>query len=167
LLLPTRKDLTLEVSSPGYQTWTYGERFQLEPGSEWKLDIKLTPQPDSTRLTKILIPEGYRGQVRLQCGLEGPPAMSQEDGRMVYRIGRGGILQTSSPCPEMGSDNHYYYYETANGVSRAIAEDYWHGNGLIFEERAATGGGKTFEFGFFVGTEEEYRKIMPDRFSIL
>ena len=69
--------------------------------------------------------------------------------------------------PGSASDNHYCYYQSANGVSRAIAEDYWNGNGLIFGEHIATRGEKTIEFGFFVGTEEEYRKIMPDRVSIL
>lgn len=68
--------------------------------NEWKLDIKLTRKRDTTVLTKIVIPEGYRGSVRLRCGMEGQPAMSQEDGRVVYRIGDDGSLRTSSSCPD-------------------------------------------------------------------
>jgi hypothetical protein len=112
-----------------------------------------------------VIPEGYRGQVMLHCGQEGLlPAKSQEDSRAVYQIARGDILQTSSPCPKMRSDNHYYYYEAAHGVSRAIAEDYWNLKALSLKNEQPCAGGKKIDFGFFVGTEEEYRKIMPDRF---
>jgi hypothetical protein len=153
VLIPASEDFSLEASSEGYQTWESGSRpFRLEPGAQLHLDIKLRPQPDETRASRILVPEGYRGRLQLECRTEG----EGRAGPFIFLA--DGVLRTSSSaCPMPGPQNAYFFY-SPDGSTRAFPDDYWNGRGMIWGEYSGIRGDAVVVFGFFVGTEEEYAK---------
>jgi Carboxypeptidase regulatory-like domain len=163
--VPPSTEVSITISAHGYQSWHYtslsdGSNLRIESGSELHREIKLTPIPDPNQAAKILIPEGYRGRLRLQCEFADEAGVPKEGGALVYRVTDSSDFRTSSRCPMPGPDNHYFYY-SADGSIRAVPDNYWMGNGLIWGEYNGYRGGALHEFGFFVGTEAEYRKAFP------
>ncbi len=158
VLLPASQDFSLEATAEGYQTWESGSRpLRLEPGAQLHLEIKLKPQPDKTRASRFLVPEGYRGRLHLDCGIGGEPAAPRESGAGVFKFGADGNLRTSSACPHPGPQNVYFFY-SADGSPRAVPNNYWDGSGMIWGEYSGIGGSDVVAFVFFIGTEEEYLK---------
>jgi hypothetical protein len=153
VLIPASEEFSLEASSEGYQKWESGSHpLRLEPGGQLHLDIKLRPQPDETRASRILVPEGYRGRLRLECRTEG------EGGAGPFIFPADGVLRTSSSsCPKPGPQNAYFYH-SSDGSTRAVPDNYWNGTGMIWGEYSGIRGADVVAFGFFVGTEEEYTK---------
>jgi hypothetical protein len=64
------------------------------------------------------------------------------------------VMETSSPVPEDTAGRQYFYY-AADGSERNLAADYRSGNGMIWQERPGSRGGKMSMFVFFVGTQEQ------------
>jgi Carboxypeptidase regulatory-like domain len=163
IFVPASTDVSLEVESPSYRTWAYmnptsnSRELRLEPGGQMHLDITLIPQPDESRIARILVPEGYRGQLQLDCDIKDQPQVPQETGAKVFKFSSGGKLRTSSFCPRPGSENVYYSY-SIDGSMREVSDNYWNGRGMIWGEYTVFRGGELRGFGFFVGTEEEYVK---------
>ena len=161
--VPPLTEVSLEVDAPSYQKWTYinstsqSRQLRLEPGGQMHLDITLTPQPEESRIARLLVPEGYRGRVRLDCDIKDQPAVSQETSATVFKFPASGILRTSSSCPRPGSENVYYSY-SRDGSLHELSDNYWNGSGMIWGEYNGYHGGELREFGFFVGTEAEYLK---------
>jgi len=158
VLIPASEEFSLEASAEGYQKWESGSHpLRLEPGGQLHLDIKLRPQPDKARASRFLVPEGYRGLLRLDCDIGDQSAVPRDTGVNVFKFPDSGTLRTSSSCPEAGPQNVYYYY-SQDGSTHAFSDNYWDGNGLIWGEYSGIRGNDVVEFGFFVGTEEEYTK---------
>jgi hypothetical protein len=158
VLIPASEDFSLEASAEGYQTWESGSRpLRLEPGAQLHLDIKLRPQPDETRASRFLVPEGYRGRLRLDCDIGDQPAVPRDSGVSIFKFPDSGTLRTSSSCPAAGPQNVYSYY-SRDGSTHVVPNNHWDGNGLIWGEYNGIRGNDVVEFGFFVGTEEEYTK---------
>jgi hypothetical protein len=84
-------------------------------------------------------------------------AVPRESGVSILKFPDGGTLRTSSSCPDAGPQNIYFYY-SRDGSTHAFSDNYWGGNGLVWGEYSGIRGNDVVEFGFFVGTEEEYTK---------
>jgi hypothetical protein len=161
VLIPPSKEMEVKVSAPGYEAWVYpdptipSQVLRLDPGSEMHLNIKLKPAPDrSLPLSKFLIPEGYVGWLRVEYDVECFPPIPSEDGVRILRFTDANVLETSSPMPGDAAERQYFYY-SADGLERDLAADYGSGNGMIWQERRGSRGGKMSMFIFFVGTEEQ------------
>jgi hypothetical protein len=156
VFVPASADVSLEASAEGYQKWESGSRqLRLDPGGQLHLDIKLRPQPDETRASRFLVPAGYRGRLRVNCHIADQPAVPQDGAVNIFKFSDAGTLKTSSSCPAAGPQNVYVYY-SRDESTRAFPSNYWSGNGLIWGEYSGVRGTEVVEFGFFVGTEEEY-----------
>jgi len=158
ILLPSSTEVLLEVSAPGFRTWAPAGPLQLRPGEEQRLDISLEPSHDpSLRQSKFLVPEGYIGWVLLDYEVKDAEPVSTENGLEVFRFPANGILETSSTGPQRGAEDTYLYY-TKNGSVREITTDYRSGKGMIWGQHEGTRNGTLSQFGFFVGTEQQYKK---------
>jgi len=161
VLIPSSKEMEVKVSAPGYEAWVYpdptipSQVLRMDPGSEMHLDIKLKPAHDrSPPLSKFLIPEGYVGWLRVEYDVECFPPIPVEDGVKIFRFTDANVLETSSPMPEDAAERQYFYY-AADGSERDLAANYRSGNGMIWQERPGSRGGKMSMFIFFVGTQEQ------------
>jgi hypothetical protein len=161
VLIPSSKEMEVNVSALGYEAWVYpdptipSQVLRMDPGSEVHLDIKLKPAHDrSLPLSKFLIPEGYVGWLRVEYDVECYPPIPVEDGVKIFRFTDANMLETSSPMPEDAAERQYFYY-AADGSERDLAADYRSGNGMIWQERPGSRGGKMSMFIFFVGSQEQ------------
>jgi hypothetical protein len=166
VLIPSSKEMDVNVSAPGYEAWVYpdptipSQVLRMDPGSEIHLDIHLKPAHDrSLPVSKFFIPEGHVGWLRVEYNVECSPPIPVEDGARIYRFTDAKVLETSSPMPEDTAERQYFYY-AADGSERDLAADYRSGNGMIWQERPGSRGGKMSMFIFFVGTQEQ-SKMRP------
>lgn len=158
VLLPSSTDVVLEVSAPGFKTWTFPSPLNLQPGAEMHLDIALEPVHDPTLHPSIfLVPDDYIGWVRLEYNLKDAQPVPVEDGVKVFKFPETGALYTSSSGPERGAGDEYFYY-SQDGSRHPVPQDYRGGKGMIWGQYQGSRGGVMTMFGFFVGTEEEYTK---------
>ncbi len=123
-------------------------------GFAWWLRISV--QNSTHRSSRFLIPQGYKGWVRVEFEVQGAPPLPMESGQYVLKIPSNGVLRTSS-AEQYGWANDHYYYYSAQGV-RALpdsgpAELIW---GKINGEESATSGKRKYE-EFFVGTTQQFR----------
>ena len=63
-------------------------------GAWFSIDASRNSAPRSFR---FLIPEGYRGWVRVEFEIPGAPPLPTEAGQTVIKIPPSGLLRTSSP----------------------------------------------------------------------
>ena len=161
VLIPSSKEMGVKVSAPAYEAWVYpdptipSQVLRMDPGSEMHLDIKLKPAHDrSLPLSKFFIPEGYVGWLRVEYDVECFPPIPVEDGVKIFRFSDANVVETSSPMPEDAAERQYFYY-AADGSERDLAANYRSGNGMIWQERPGSRGGKMSMFIFFVGTQEQ------------
>src|ERR1035438_392458 len=111
----------------------------------------------SLHRSRFLVPEGYVGWVLVEYDVKDSPSVSIENEEMVFKLPETGLLNTSSPGPEPGAENEYFYY-AGSGAIQEITTDYKSGKGLIWGEYQGSRGGVMSLFGFFVGTEDQYKK---------
>jgi hypothetical protein len=160
VLLPPSTDVLLEVSAPGFKTWTLSAPLRLQAGTEMHLDIPLEPANDPTlQPSKFLVPDGYMGWLQLEYGIKDAPPVPVEGGVRIFKFPPSGVLKTSSSGPARGAQNQYSFY-SADGSTRDIPTDYRNGNGMIWGQHEGSRGGVMTLFGFFVGAEEQYKKQM-------
>jgi len=168
VLIPSSKEIEVKVLAPGYEAWLYpdpaipSQVLRLEPGSEIRLNILLKPAHDrSLPTSRFLIPEGYVGWLRVEHDVECAPLIPVEDGVRIFHFTGATVLETSSPLPEEAAERQYFYY-AADGSERDLAADYANGNGMIWQERHGSRGGKMSMFIFFVGTQEQSKtRLLP------
>jgi hypothetical protein len=158
ILVPSSTDVLLEASAPGYKTWTPGHPLHLGPGAEMRLDISLEPSHDpSLHASRFLVPDGYAGWVLLEYNVKDVPSSPAENGVQIFKFSESGTISTSSSGPEWGAEDEYFYYSDS-GSLRPIPADYRNGKGMIWGQHPGTRNGILSQFGFFVGSEEQYKK---------
>jgi uncharacterized protein DUF6843 len=158
VLIPASTDVLLEVSAPGFKTWNPGHALRLGSGAELHLDISLEPSHDpNLSQSKFLVPDGYVGWLLLEYNAEGADPVPTEAGVKVFKFPSIGKLNTSSPGPERGADYEYFYY-SPDGSTREIPMDYRNSKGVIWGQHEGSRNGVMAQFGFFVGSEEQYKK---------
>jgi hypothetical protein len=158
LLLPSSTDVLIEVAAPGFKTWTPAGPLQLHPGEELRLDISLEPSHDpNLHPSKFLVPAGYIGWLLLEYNVKGAEPSPNESGLEVFRFPVDGILKTASTGPQRGAQDMYLYY-SVNGSVQEIPTDYKNGKAMIWGQHEGTANGILSQFGFFVGSEEQYKK---------
>ena len=158
VLLPSSTDVFLEVSAPGFRTWSFPSALNLRPGAEMHLDIALEPAHDpGLQPSKFLVPGGFVGWVRLEHSVKDAQPVPVEDGLKTFQFPESGVLYTSSPGPERGAEDEYFYY-SGDGSRHQIPQDYRGSKGMIWGQYEGSKGGLMTLFGFFVGTEEQYKK---------
>lgn len=108
------------------------------------------------RSFRFLIPEGYRGWVRVEFEVPGMPPLPTEAGQTVIKIPPSGLLRTSSPEQYGWARDIYVFYSNASlqpisdsGPAKLI----W---GKINGEETGSSGKRKYE-EFFVGTEQQYK----------
>jgi hypothetical protein len=166
VLLPPSTDVFLEVSAPGYETWYYGgpsdpsrrPPLHLKSGSQMRLDVPMVRAHESTlHSSMFLVPEGYMGWLRLEYNVKDAPSIPVENEMKVFKFPKAGLLNTSSAGPDVGAENEYFYY-AEDGSVHPISTEYRNDKGLVWGEYQGSRGGVMSLFGFFVGSEEQYKK---------
>jgi hypothetical protein len=107
---------------------------------------------------RFLIPAGYIGWARIDFRQKGSPPLTTEDGRLLLKLDPQGALRTSSdPLSGHGKDDFYYYSGNRRtplsnlGVCKG---------GMIWQVETMVDERNSMPFvRFFVGTEEQYRRI--------
>lgn len=175
VLVPPNRDISLEVTSPGYKKWSYksygsSSALNVQSGAELNLDILLEPSPEpNVRGSRYLIPDGYVGWAKVDFDVKDAPPAPLDSNMAVLKVASNGALKTSSPMSEIGAAKEYLFY-SPDGTTRPVPQDYWHYKGLIWGEREWVGGGERNGFQFFVGTEKQFLKnISPSerRFFVI
>jgi hypothetical protein len=160
ILLPPSVETILEVSSPGFKTWSPEHPLRLDSGAEMRLDISLQPLHDaSSHPSRFMVPEGYVGWILLEYDAKGTPAPPDDLSERIFRFPDDGRLRTPSPGPESGADDEYLFY-SSDGSTRPIPMTYGQGTGMIWGKYEGFIGGVKHLFGFFVGTKEQYKKYV-------
>ena len=158
VLLPAAADVRVEVSAPGFKTWTSSKPLRLQSGAELTLDIALEESRDPTlAISEFLIPDGFVGWLRLEYNVKDASPATIEGNQNIFKFPPNGILATSSCEPKNGGERRYRYY-AENGSTRDVPMNYRRGDGMIWGERKGTSNGAFSDFYFFVGTEEQYKK---------
>lgn len=117
--------------------------------------ITLGARKSTQRSLEFLIPEGYKGWVRVEFGIPNEPKLSLEGKRTVLKIPPSGVLKTSSSEQYGWAKDSYSYYSSAG--ERPLP-DSGHGSLIWGKMNGAESGssGKREYEEFFVGTEEQY-----------
>jgi hypothetical protein len=164
LLWPTLAGLFLCLSGTGAARW-FGVGTCLATALWWMTlsfgaAISMGAPPIARHPTKFLVPQGYIGWIKIKHGDGGLP-LPISNGAFVCRIPANGVLQTSSPREDGWAKDEYFYY-SADGSLRALAETGWGEGGMIWaggtEWQATDNGSKPTQFTekFYVGREDQY-----------
>jgi hypothetical protein len=112
-----------------------------------------------------LLPDGYKGWAHAKYGVEGAPLLPVEDGKLVFRYGEDGKLETSTEYEEGWSVSNYYYVD--GDVRKPLRQmppgfegEIW-GAGTSTSMVITRSQGEVTRIGasshFFVGSYEQYR----------
>lgn len=163
VLLPSSVNVSVVFVASGYEKWTVQGPLNLQPGQEMRLDVALQPAHNpALQASQFLIPDGYVGWLLLVYGQKDTQPSTIVQGATVFKFPPNGILKTSSPGPERGADRKYLYYSQDESL-RDVPMDYKNGGGMVWGEYEGTRAGVISEFGFFVGTEDQYEKAKNHR----
>lgn len=158
ILVPAFTDVAFSVTAPGYDKWT-----SPRPGQELQIDVELVPTYNpNVPSAEFLIPDGYVGWALLTYNQKSAPPMTTTEGATIYKFPEGGRLKTSSPGPAPDAKKSYLYY-AGDGSLRDVPMDYRNGNGMIWDEHSISVHGSITEFGFFVGTKDQYENAKTRR----
>jgi hypothetical protein len=105
-----------------------------------------------------MVPDGYIGWLVLECDVKNAASVPTENGIKVFRFPANGALATSSSGPERGAENEYFFV-SPEGSLRRIPTEYRDGKGMVWGQYEGTANGTLSQFGFFVGTEDQYKKF--------
>ena len=111
---------------------------------------------------RFLIPAGYKGWVRVDFRQTGAPPLPMEDGRLLLKVDAQGGLRTSSAPLAGHGDDDFFYYSGANRTSLSrlgVCK-----GGMVWQAETMVDDRTSTPFvRFYVGTEDEYRRIVdPD-----
>jgi hypothetical protein len=108
---------------------------------------------------RFLIPSGYKGWTRINFRQKGAPRLTMEDGRLLLKLDAQGTLQTSSdPLAGHGNDDFFYYSgDRRTPLSNAGVCK----GGMIWQVETMVDEPTSTPFvRFFVGSEDQYRRII-------
>ena len=163
VLIPSLTGVSVSVTAPGYKRWTLPKPIKLRPGAGLHLDIRLVPAYNpNLPPVRFLIPEGYVGWMVLVFNQKKAPPAPTEGGAIIFKFPGSGVLKASSRGPEPGARKTYVYY-SSDGSVRDVPMDYREGRGMIWGEYDGFIHGARSEFGFFVGTHEQYLQAESQR----
>lgn len=158
ILLPSSTDIVIEASAPGFKTWSPARPVRVRPGAELRLDVALDPSSDpNLHPSKFLVPSGFIGWLLLDYEVKDAPPVPVENSLKTFEFPASGRLATSSPGPDMGAADQFFYY-SPDGSLEEIPNDYRNGGGMIWGSHQGTRDGLLRQFGFFVGTEQQFKK---------
>jgi len=103
-----------------------------------------------------IVPEGFRGWLSVDYGVDGMPPLRDEDGTVVFEYPETGRIETSTAAPVSDGLLHKRYFERhgAELVPLSRLSQIWGEYSLrAFEDD----GSSSRSFGFFVGTMGEFR----------
>ena len=103
-----------------------------------------------------IVPEGFRGWMMVDYGVEGAPPLGNEDGVVVFEYPDSGRLETSTPAPDADGLLHKEYFERRGEelVSLTRLRQIW---GEFSLRSIDDDGSSNRSFGFFIGTMGEFR----------
>lgn len=163
VLLPPDTSISLSVTATGYKEWILPNPINLRSTAKLRLDVQLAPAYNPNLSTsQFLVPEGYVGWVIVVFNQKKAPSAPTEGGVVVFKVGPNGPLETSSADPDPGARQTYGYY-SSDGSVREVPMDYRNGGGVIWGQYDGFAGGVRSEFGFFVGTQEQYLQAKNKR----
>ena len=107
---------------------------------------------------RFLIPAGYNGWVRIDFRQKTAPPLPMEDGRLLLKLDAQGALQTSSdPLTGHGTDDFFYY---AGDHRTPLSNSGVCKGGMVWQIETMVDDRTAAPFTrFFVGTEDQYRRI--------
>jgi len=103
-----------------------------------------------------IVPEGFRGWMSVDYGVEGAPPLRDEDGTVVFDYPETGRIETSTAAPDSDGLLHKGYFERhgAELVPLSRLSQIW---GEYSLKAIEDDGSSSRSFGFFIGTMGEFR----------
>jgi len=103
-----------------------------------------------------IVPEGLRGWIRVDYGVEGAPPLGVEDDVVIFEYPESGHIETSTPAPDTDGLLHKHYFEQrgAELVPLGRLSQIW---GEYTMRAIEDDGSSSRSFGFFIGTLGEFR----------
>ena len=92
------------------------------------LDLLLHRRPPS----RLLIPSGYKGWVRIEYGVSTAPPLPREGKFLLLRIATDGTLKTATDLPEGWGHDEFFY--VSGGERRQLSNAGWCKGGMIWDE---------------------------------
>jgi len=106
---------------------------------------------------KHIVPEGFRGWMKVDYGVEGAAPLGLEGEVVVLEYPGSGNLETSTPAPEADGMLHKQYFESRGGelVPLTRLSQVW---GEYSMRSIEDDGSNRRSSGFFIGTMGEFRE---------
>ncbi|HEY4766693.1 MAG TPA: hypothetical protein VIH75_23680 [Candidatus Sulfotelmatobacter sp.] len=126
-------------------------------GAWFKINGSSVSPNSIPRSWRFLIPEGYRGWVRVEFEIPGAPPLPAQAGQIVLKIPPTGLLRTSSSEQYGWAEDDYVFY--ASGGLQPIPDS---GAGKLIwgkinnSEHSGSSGKRSYE-EFFVGTQQQFK----------
>jgi hypothetical protein len=132
----------------------------------WWLSLYITAgismgAPIARYPTRYLVPDGYVGWIEVRYGEKNAPELPLVDGAFLCKVPGDGIVNTSSVIQDGWAKDEYSYY-SRNGSTIGLKETGWGSGGMIWapsDEWKDTAQRTRVDAYFFVGTEEQYRRL--------
>ncbi len=105
---------------------------------------------------KHIVPEGYRGWIAVDYGVQGAPPLGDQEGTVLLLYPETGRLETSTPAPSADGLLHKTYYELS-GTELVPLSRLRHIWGEYSLRAIEDDGSSKRTFGFFIGTLGEFR----------
>jgi hypothetical protein len=116
---------------------------------------------------RYIFPDNYRGWVCVTYDAKDAPPLSVEDGFLLLKIPKNGVVKTSSLPNNYSKEGYYiptydeYYYDSASGIEEA--KELAMGGGYTVQKE----GEKEFTSYFWISTkekiDEDYQQYVKDR----
>jgi hypothetical protein len=107
---------------------------------------------DAVSPNLYLIPDGYKGWVRVEFDKDAGMETKSEDGYTVIKVNEEGVSKVKSTVTHEGWATNKYFYVTEGGERKELTPgEFIHGATEGRESKTNPG-----EENFFVGTEQEF-----------
>jgi len=113
---------------------------------------------NTRRPARFLIPDGFKGWVRINFQVANSKQLPVEDGRWLFNLDSTGHLQTSSPLDGGFAADEFYYVSNGNRTPLTKTESCGGGSIWGISMGSDTNSNRADREWFFVGSEAEYRQ---------
>lgn len=127
-------------------------------------------QAQDRRPSRLLVPEGYIGWVRIDYNLSGAPPLTFEDGHYLLKIPESGFLKTSTAFEGgfSAKDDYFYYSDDERTALDSWNDEVrmvWGGAPDHKKTGVIDGNGREMfpTTQYFVGNKEDYENRMYDK----